>query len=382
MVASQLALNDMFAVLWFMHLWLPMTVDLVFCITRLLQPNELSRAFMGISVCFCIVASALQVPFWNWVVSTHIPTAVINCVAAAQIDFGKVYYHTISLLIGRELASFLPSLSVYAQVRHHMARHRVEDFSTQLLYSNKLRPHFFSALAIAGDVACRGPEFLSKHYQKLIAAALFFCAHLAWLVIRTIRDQHATDERPWTLSLSRACHKGCDCNECAICLSSMCTSPMSLARSRLSMQRNAVRLSACRVRPRFPVVLSATRAGGEVDRLRKLATLWCGHSFHAECLSQTFATTNRCPYCRASWGLQGMKDYVDDILSQIESKPTQAFVVVAATISEFIFVFVLSASNLFYGFLALLFLLFIGVGVGAQFYLLQHEGHLDGLFED
>lgn len=102
-----------------------------------------------------------------------------------------------------------------------------------------------------------------------------------------------------------------DCPEhgvCGICLDNMCSSAASVCSQRSVSYRSKAGLSYCRARGSVAMPgLSAARyclsdAGSMAGRV---ATLRCGHVFHAACLEEAWKLRRECPTCRCSMEVQG-----------------------------------------------------------------------------
>lgn len=99
-------------------------------------------------------------------------------------------------------------------------------------------------------------------------------------------------------------------DECAVCLSKLCTSVVAESLVRAARLRCRPALSACRLRHRASCAgLSAMRTGGLEFCKETLSGMWgrmmtlpCGHKFHAGCMDSVALVKLQCPTCRRALG--------------------------------------------------------------------------------
>jgi len=99
-------------------------------------------------------------------------------------------------------------------------------------------------------------------------------------------------------------------DECAVCLEKLCTSTDVLSATAVARRRVRSGLSVCRLRPAAAVAgLSAMRTGSVQYCKENLTGIWgrmatlpCGHIFHAGCIDSVAMHKLQCPTCRGILG--------------------------------------------------------------------------------
>jgi len=110
-----------------------------------------------------------------------------------------------------------------------------------------------------------------------------------------------TQLHPWTLSYSfkSLVFDPSLQGVCGICLDSLCVPVQTVFASRMQMVPRAPSLSICRLgNVTAQAGMSAARSPAGIAG--HVATLPCGHSFHAQCVREAARYRLQCPYCRRS----------------------------------------------------------------------------------
>jgi len=253
----------------------------------------------------CLGAWALvllpQLPLWAWlmlsrpvlVAHVHVTLAIGLYIVALRCLLGKVRFEELlSTRVLRKHASVNGS--------------RIKDLCVQLSarcaviivyiathYAELEQVHRWAGLSCATFLL--SPKTALIVYRLYVPPLQYFLTGIVKFAYRAV---HA-----------KAGHEG-ECGQhdvCSICLESVCISSAQIAAVPLSLRIRGPALSACRMRP-FAGISAARCMGTESGVFaRRVASLHCGHTFHAECVhavvqaGQQKRGLMRCPMCRAGW---------------------------------------------------------------------------------
>jgi hypothetical protein len=278
--------------------------------------NTLSR-WQWIALTSVVWATVLgmHMPFWYRLLASH--PLVVSYVA--MINIVCAWGLMLSLCLSKPQRRSLPSSKV---LRFCVGE---ED--------GKVTEDAFELTMDAVVILARWTEITRIHAQMpyyLLASLLVI--QIVILVARWMKRRKRTIA--WTLS-QRPVHDAValehDCpvhDTCGICLENLCMPlasalPPAYAAGCSRSVSASLALSRCtssHVRPRAasPRISAARRLrGGTVDYgNRNLATLRCGHRFHAECVAAAADARPSCPTCRAPMDEDGHADVEDSTTAE------------------------------------------------------------------